>query len=73
MRTADNLTTLMCADCLEILGASTSWNPKGLFKPVKGLIYLYLILVFYYVLFLFHFILLIYFVDEHSRCNITVL
>jgi hypothetical protein len=25
-----------CADCLEILGISTSWNPKGLSRPVKG-------------------------------------
>jgi hypothetical protein len=24
------------ADCLEILGASNSWNPKGLSSPVKG-------------------------------------
>jgi hypothetical protein len=24
------------------LGASTSWNPKGLFRPVMGLLYLYL-------------------------------
>jgi hypothetical protein len=24
------------------LGASTSWNPKGLSRPVMGLIYLYL-------------------------------
>ena len=22
-----------CADCLEILGASNSWNPKGLSRP----------------------------------------
>jgi hypothetical protein len=22
-----------CADCLEIFGASTSWNPKGLSRP----------------------------------------
>jgi len=25
-----------CADCLEILEASTSWNPKGLSRPVWG-------------------------------------
>jgi hypothetical protein len=25
--------TLSCADCLEILGASTSWSPKGLSGP----------------------------------------
>jgi hypothetical protein len=32
------LTTLSpsCADCLEILGASTSWSPKGLSRPVMG-------------------------------------
>jgi hypothetical protein len=32
------LTTLppSCADCLEILGASTFWNPHGLFRPVMG-------------------------------------
>jgi len=23
-----------CADYLEILGASTSWRPKGVFRPV---------------------------------------
>jgi hypothetical protein len=33
-----SLTTLprSCADCLEILGASTSCSPKGLSKPVCG-------------------------------------
>jgi hypothetical protein len=25
------------------LGASTSWNPQGLSRPVMGLLYLYLI------------------------------
>jgi hypothetical protein len=32
------LTNLLpsCADCLEILGASTSWTPVGLFKPVQA-------------------------------------
>jgi hypothetical protein len=37
------LTTLppSCTYCLEILGASTSWNPKGLSRPVMGLLYLY--------------------------------
>jgi len=29
-----NLPTL-CADCLEILGASASWRPKGLFRPIQ--------------------------------------
>jgi hypothetical protein len=39
------LTTLppSSADCLEILGASTSWSPKGLSRPVKGYLYLYLL------------------------------
>jgi hypothetical protein len=32
------LTTLLslCADCFEILGASTSWSPGGLSRPVVG-------------------------------------
>ena len=32
------LTTLppSCADCLEILGALTSWSPKDLVRPVIG-------------------------------------
>jgi len=30
----------LCADCLEIQGASTSWSLKGLAKPVKGKLYL---------------------------------
>jgi hypothetical protein len=35
------LTTLpfSCADCLEILGASNSWSPKGLSRPIEGLIF----------------------------------
>jgi hypothetical protein len=39
------LTTLppSCADCIEILGASTYWSPKGLSRPVMGLIYLVLV------------------------------
>jgi hypothetical protein len=39
------LTTLppSCADCLEILGATTSWNPKGLSRPVAGKLLLHLI------------------------------
>jgi len=28
------------ADCLEILGASTFWSPKGLSRPVMGLLYM---------------------------------
>jgi hypothetical protein len=31
---------LSCADCPEIPGVSTSWNPKGLFRPVKGWLFL---------------------------------
>jgi hypothetical protein len=38
---ADNVTTLMC-QLSRNLGASTSWNPKGLSRPVMGLLYLYL-------------------------------
>ena len=36
------LTTLQpsCADYLENLGASTSWNRQGLSRPVMGLLYL---------------------------------
>jgi len=36
------LTTLAtsCADCLEIWGASTSWNHQGLSRPVMGLLYM---------------------------------
>jgi hypothetical protein len=32
---ADNLTTFMCR-LSRNLGASTSWNPKGLLRPVMG-------------------------------------
>jgi len=44
------LTTLSpsCTDCLEILKASTSWGPKGLSRPVQGLLY-----PFFRVLFMF--------------------
>jgi hypothetical protein len=28
-----------CANCLKNLGASTSWNPQGLSRPVMGLLY----------------------------------
>ena len=36
------LTTLLpsCVVCLEIRWASTSWNPHGLTRPVKGRLYL---------------------------------
>jgi hypothetical protein len=33
------------AECLEILRASTSWNPQGLSRTVMGLLYLYLYLL----------------------------
>jgi hypothetical protein len=36
---ADNFTTFMCR-LSRNLGASTSWNPKGLSRPVMGLLYL---------------------------------
>ena len=44
------LTTLppSCADCLDVLGASTSWSRKGLSRPVTGLLYLNLCVAFYY-------------------------
>ena len=37
------LTTLPSSytDCLEILGASTSWNPQGLSRSVMGLLHHY--------------------------------
>jgi hypothetical protein len=36
MRTADNLTTFICRVSWN-LGASTSWKPQGLSKPLMGL------------------------------------
>jgi len=39
---ADNLTTFMCR-LSSNLGASTSWNPLGLTRPVMELLYLYLL------------------------------
>jgi hypothetical protein len=39
VRRADNLTTFMCR-LSKNLGASTSWDPKGLSRPVMGLLYL---------------------------------
>ena len=41
VRKVDNLTTFMCRLSWN-LGASTSWNPLGLFRPVMGLLYLYI-------------------------------
>jgi hypothetical protein len=39
VRRADNLTTFMCR-LSRNLGASTSWNPVDLSRPVMGLLYL---------------------------------
>jgi hypothetical protein len=38
------LTTLPLSriDCLEILGASASWSPKGLSNPLMGKLYIYI-------------------------------
>jgi len=41
VRRADNLTTYKCWLSWN-LGASTSWNPQNLSRPVMGLLYLYL-------------------------------
>jgi len=49
---ADNLTTFMCRFSCN-LGASTSWNPQGLSRPVMGLLYLYLSIIKFVVLCLF--------------------
>jgi hypothetical protein len=40
VRRADNLTTFLCR-LSKISGASTSWNPNGLSRPVAGKLYLY--------------------------------
>jgi hypothetical protein len=40
VRRADNLTTFMCR-LSRNSGASTSWNPKGLSRPVAGKLYLF--------------------------------
>jgi len=40
VRRVDNLTTFICRLPWN-LGASTSWNPLGLSRPVMGLMYLY--------------------------------
>ena len=34
--------SLYCADCFWNLGASSSWNPQGLSRPVMRLLYLYI-------------------------------
>ena len=41
VRVADNPATFMCRLSWN-LGASTSWNPQGLSRPVMGLLYLYM-------------------------------
>jgi hypothetical protein len=43
VRRADNLATFMRRLSWN-LGASNSWNPQGLSRPVMGLLYLYLLL-----------------------------
>jgi len=40
VRRADNLPTFMCRSSWN-LGTSTSWNPRGLPRPVMGLLYLF--------------------------------
>jgi hypothetical protein len=40
VRRADNLATFMCR-LSRNLGTPTSWNPKGLSRPVVVLLYLY--------------------------------
>ena len=42
MRRADNLTTFVCRLSWN-LGASTCWNPQGLYGPIMGLLYPYLV------------------------------
>jgi hypothetical protein len=42
VRRADKLTTFMCRLSRNLV-ASTSWNPKGLSRPVMRLLYLYLL------------------------------
>jgi len=42
---SDNLTTFMCRLSWN-LGASTSWNPQGLPRPVMGLLFLYFVQIF---------------------------
>jgi len=44
MRRADNLTTFMCRLSWN-LGASLSWKPQGLSRPLVGLLYLYLYII----------------------------
>ena len=53
VRRADNLATFMCR-FYRNSGASTSWNPKGLSRPLAGKPYLYLYVYFCYPLSFFH-------------------
>ena len=67
MSRADNLTTFMCRLFLN-LGASNSWNPQGLSRPVMGLllinythIYIYIYICMFYML-LFNFVNYVFFI-----------
>ena len=42
VRRLDNLNTLMCRLSRNV-GASSSWNPLGLTRPVIGLLYIFLL------------------------------
>ena len=44
MHRADNPTTFICRLSWN-LGASTSWNPQGLSRPVMGLLYLFTVYI----------------------------
>jgi hypothetical protein len=44
VRKADNLTTFKCRSSRN-LGALTSWNPKGLSRPVMGLLIIIIIII----------------------------
>jgi len=43
--TADNLTTSICRLSWN-MGASTSWNPLGLSRPLMGLLYFFILNIF---------------------------
>ena len=66
MRRADNLTTFMCRLSWN-LGASTSWNPQGLSRPVMGLLYLYLSTSYFFTLSFLHSFLLSFLQFFHVR------
>jgi hypothetical protein len=44
VRRTDNITTFKCR-LSRNLGASGSWNPHGLSRPVIGLLYLYVFML----------------------------